>query len=104
MEESAKKDGDLGPCDIDILLCDQQILPSKLYFNKWLNLSLSDQIRLVPNELILPHPRLQERTFFLKPLIDLHPNWIHPFLKVKAKEMLDSLPPHELESIKELKH
>ena len=94
-----------GPrtCDIDILLCDQLILPSKLYFNKWLNLNLSDQIRLVPDELILPHPRLQERTFFLKPLNDLQPDWIHPFLKVKAKEMLDSLPPYELESIQELK-
>ena len=94
-----------GPrtCDIDILLCDQQILPSKLYFNKWLNLNLSDQIRLVPDELILPHPRLQERTFFLKPLIDLQPDWIHPFLKVKAKEMLDSLPSHELENILDLK-
>ena len=94
-----------GPrtCDIDILLCDQQILPSELYFNKWLNLNLSDQIRLVPDELILPHPRLQERTFFLKPLIDLQPDWIHPFLKVKAKEMLDSLPSHELENILILK-
>ena len=94
-----------GPrtCDIDILLCDQLIAPSKLYFNKWLNLNLSDQIKLVPDELILPHPRLQERTFFLKPLIDLQPDWIHPFLKVTAKEMLDSLPPHELESILDLK-
>ena len=94
-----------GPrtCDIDILLCDQLILPSKVYFKKWLNLNISDQIKLVPDELILPHPRLQERTFFLKPLIDLQPDWIHPFLKVKAKEMLDSLPPHELENILELK-
>ncbi len=94
-----------GPrtCDIDILLCDQLILPSKLYFKKWLNLNLSDQIRLVPDELILPHPRLQERTFFLKPLNDLKPEWIHPFLKVKAKEMLDSLPPYELENIHRIK-
>ena len=90
-------------CDIDILLCDQLILPSKLYFKKWLNLNLSDQIKLVPDELILPHPRLQERTFFLKPLNDLQSEWIHPFLKVKAKEMLDSLPPYELESIQQLK-
>ena len=94
-----------GPrtCDIDILLCDQLILPTKSYFKKWLNLNISDQLKLVPDELILPHPRLQERTFFLKPLIDLQPDWIHPFLKVKAKEMLDSLPPHELENILELK-
>ena len=94
-----------GPrtCDIDILLCDQQILPSKSYFKKWLNLNISDQLKLVPDELILPHPRLQDRTFFLKPLIDLQPDWIHPFLKMKAKEMLDSLPSHELENILELK-
>ena len=50
-------------CDIDILLCDQQILPSKDYFEKWMNLDFSDQIKLVPDELIIPHPRLQERTF-----------------------------------------
>ncbi len=94
-----------GPrtCDIDILLCDQLILPSKLSFNKWLNLDLLDQIRLVPNELILPHPRMQERTFFLKPLNDLRPDWIHPFLNKNAKEMLDSLAPNELQNIKEMK-
>ena len=93
-----------GPrtCDIDILLCDKLILPSKLSFKKWLNLDLSDQIRLVPNELILPHPRMQERTFFLKPLNDLRPDWIHPFLNKNAKEMLDSLAPNELENIEEL--
>ena len=94
-----------GPrtCDIDILLSDQLILPSKLSFKKWMNLNLSDQIKVVPNELILPHPRLQERAFFLKPLNDLQPDWVHPFLKMNAKEMLDSLPPNELENIQELK-
>ena len=90
-------------CDIDILLCNQLILPNKAHFQKWLKLDFSDQIKLSPNELILPHPRLQERTFFLKPLIDLQPDWIHPFLGMKAKEMLDSLPPNELENIKEIK-
>ena len=90
-------------CDIDILLCDQLILPNKLSFVKWLKLDLSDQMKLIPNELILPHPRLQERAFFLNPLNDLQPDWIHPFLKIKAKEMLDSLPPNELQNIHELK-
>ena len=59
-------------------------------------------MKLSPNELILPHPRLQERTFFLNPLNDLQPDWTHPFLKMKAKEMLDSLPPNELQNIQEL--
>ena len=90
-------------CDIDILLCDQLILPSKLHFEKWLKLDFLEQIELAPNELILPHPRLQERTFFLRPLNDLQPDWTHPFLEMKAKEMLDSLPPNELQNIQELK-
>ena len=68
-----------------------------------MRLDFLDQSKLSPNELILPHPRLQDRTFFLKPLNDLRPNWIHPFLEVKAKEMLDSLPPNELENIEVLK-
>ncbi len=89
-------------CDIDILLCDQLILPSRSSYEKWLKLDLSDQKRLAPNDLILPHPRMQERTFFLNPLNDLQPDWIHPFLKRKAKEMLDSLPPNELENIQQL--
>ena len=90
-------------CDIDILLCDQLILPNKTHFRKWLKLDFSDQIEISPNELILPHPRLQERAFFLKPLNDLQPDWIHPFLGMKAKEMLDSLPPNELKNIEEMK-
>ena len=72
-----------------------------LFWFKWLKLGFFEQKELSPSELILPHPRLQERTFFLKPLNDLHPDWIHPFLKVKAKEMLDSLPPNELQNIQE---
>ena len=90
-------------CDIDILLCDQLILPSKLHFEKWLKLDFLEQIELAPNELILPHPRLQERTFFLRPLNDLQPDWTHPFLEMKAKEMLDSLPSNELQNIEEMK-
>ena len=101
-----KREGRWKPrtCDIDIILCDQLILPNKSNFERWLKLDLAEQKKLTPRELILPHPRLQERSFFLKPLIDLQPNWIHPFLKQKAKEMLDSLPSDDLQSICELKN
>lgn len=30
---------------------------------------------------ILPHPRLHERAFVLRPLLDVAPNWTHPLLK-----------------------
>ena len=103
MEENDKRRWDPRTCDIDILLCDQLILPNKLSFVKWLKLDLSDQMKLIPDELILPHPRLARKGIFLNPLNDLQPDWIHPFLKIKAKEMLDSLPPNELQNIQELK-
>ena len=82
-----------GPrtCDIDILLCDQQILPSKLYFSKWLNLNFSDQISLVPNKLILPHPKCHLRNFVLYPILQIDPNWSHPILKKNVQILINKL-------------
>jgi len=46
---------------------------------------------------VLPHPRLQERAFVLRPLADIAPNWRHPVLLRTARELLDALgPPHGL--------
>lgn len=47
---------------------------------------------LLPSgELILPHPRLQERYFVLKPLTDINPDWLHPRLCRTARELLSEL-------------
>jgi len=42
---------------------------------------------------ILPHPRMQDRTFVLRPLADIAPYWRHPVLKASADELLAKLPP-----------
>ena len=78
-------------CDIDIAYCDNQILPNRKTFEKWLHLDLEVQLSKTPETLILPHPRLQDRFFFLYPLNELSPKWTHPVLKKTAKEMLDSI-------------
>ncbi|MGV8075159.1 MAG: 2-amino-4-hydroxy-6-hydroxymethyldihydropteridine diphosphokinase [Syntrophobacteraceae bacterium] len=41
--------------------------------------------------LIIPHPRLHERRFVLLPLVEIAPHWLHPVLKLQAKEMLDRI-------------
>ncbi len=39
-------------------------------------------------DLRLPHPRLHERWFVLKPLCDLAPGWQHPILRKTAAQLL----------------
>lgn len=51
-----------------------------------------DKIIKIP-ELSVPHPRLQERDFVLRPLCDIAPDWKHPETHKTAVEMLNALPP-----------
>ena len=41
--------------------------------------------------LILPHPRLHERLFVLKPLADIAPGWVHPVLGLPVRDLIDAM-------------
>lgn len=53
-----------------------------------LDLIAIDDLVLAEPDLILPHPRMQERRFVLEPLASLIPDWRHPILKKTVREML----------------
>ena len=49
------------------------------------------QIIYKKNKLIIPHPRMHERSFVLEPLSELNPKWIHPIKKKGIKELIRNL-------------
>lgn len=56
-------------------------------------LAYDDQVIEQPGGLVLPHPRLQERAFVLRPLAEIAPAWRHPVTQRSAAAMLEALPP-----------
>lgn len=55
--------------DIDILFYNNEVINKK--------------------NLVIPHPRIQERNFILTPLLDIIPDYIHPVLKKSIWELYD---------------
>jgi len=50
-----------------------------------------DQI-ITDENLIVPHPRMQERGFVLIPLNEIEPNFVHPILQKTIQILLSELP------------
>ena len=78
--------------DLDLLALKGQVLPSREIFQKWFDLPLSQQKKKIPSELVLPHPRIQDRAFVLSPLLDIEPNWTHPMLNKTVVQLYEELP------------
>lgn len=50
----------------------------------------------------IPHPKLHERPFVLKPLCDLHPELHHPQLDLTVTQLLDQLPAADRDALKKV--
>lgn len=88
--------------DLDLLACGDAVLPDADTVRYWMNLPPELQAQVAPRELILPHPRIQDRAFVLGPLRQVAPDWKHPLLGRTTSEMWDALPKWDRDDVSEL--
>lgn len=88
--------------DLDLLAFGNTVLPSREIYLKWRDLPPDRLAEVAPTELILPHPRMQERAFVLVPLAHVDPDWRHPVLGLTVTEMRDNLPKPDLDEISQI--
>ena len=88
--------------DIDLVAAGSEILPDRATQDRWRDLPVEAQKSATPDELILPHPRLQDRGFVLVPLAEIAADWVHPVLGLSIAQMRDALPPEHREGIARL--
>lgn len=85
--------------DLDLIGMDDIVLPDLTIFNKWYGLNPEMQAKAAPTELVLPHPRIQDRAFVLVPLADVAPDWVHPVINKSVRQMLLELPMSEITQV-----
>ena len=56
-----------------------------------LDIIFSNQKVFKNNNLVIPHPRVQERDFVLYPLRDINPFFRHPVSKLTVKQLIEQL-------------
>ncbi len=93
--------------EIKTLLTPQQLIKELLKIEselkrertiKWgprtidLDVLLYDNIVTCTEEIIIPHPRMQDRMFVLKPLSDIAPYVVHPILNKRIVTLIEELP------------
>lgn len=88
--------------DLDLIAYGETVLPNLEGYLFWRDLPLEQQKTETPKELILPHPRVQDRAFVLVPLCDVWPDWRHPILGKTAAELCAELPKSDQEALQAL--
>jgi 2-amino-4-hydroxy-6-hydroxymethyldihydropteridine diphosphokinase len=86
--------------DLDLIAFGDAVLPDAVTQAHWRTLDPLAQRTEAPDQLILPHPRLQDRAFVLVPLADVAPDWQHPVIGLTVTQMLARLPAKDREDVR----
>ena len=86
--------------DLDLIAMGDLVAPDGTTQDHWRALPPDRQQIETPDQLILPHPRLQDRAFVLVPLADIAPLWRHPRLGQTVMQMLAALPLKDREDVR----
>ncbi|MCR8824951.1 2-amino-4-hydroxy-6-hydroxymethyldihydropteridine diphosphokinase [Photobacterium sp. TY 1-4] len=88
--------------DLDLIAVGDRVLPDAETYAQWRDLPLEEQRSAAPDQLVLPHPRMQDRAFVLVPLADVAPDWVHPLSGLSVIEMRDALNAADLAEVRPL--
>jgi len=86
-------ESDMGPKEILRLLKSIELKVGRKPRMRWgpreidLDILFIDHLVYRDDELTIPHPRLQERSFVIVPLFQICPKWKHPLLGVTVEDL-----------------
>ena len=89
-------------CDLDLIAIGDRVAPDKAELRRLMALGLTARDEPPPDQLVLPHPRMHERSFVLAPMAEVAPDWRHPVLGQTTTEMLAALPAERLEGMRRI--